>query len=303
MSECSITLHVEEPQPITLNYVEAKIKPEVVGHATPTEQAQTVTPAPGTTFSAVEVGAIPPEYVVPSGTLDITENAEDINVRDKAAVNVNVQPNLQTPDPITPTKQQQIITPSAGHDGLAQAVVEPIPSEYIVPSGKVTLTENDTDVDISQYEKADIAVPVPVMPEEYATGGSITDRSITGYIIKRGATIIQSSTFTNWKELVFIDIPSTVENIGQQAFAGCSKLAITEIPQSLKELGQYAFFNCLGLTSIKFNSTPTQIYSSAFQSCGNLKDIYVPWAENEVANAPWGASRATIHYNYTGGGE
>ena len=42
-------------QGITLNYIEAKIKPEVVGHATPTEQAQTVTPAPGTTFSAVEV--------------------------------------------------------------------------------------------------------------------------------------------------------------------------------------------------------------------------------------------------------
>jgi len=159
MSECSITLHVDEPQPITLDYIEAKIKPEVVGHATPTEQAQTVTPAPGTTFSAVEVDAIPPEYVVPSGTLDITENAEDINVRDKAAVRVNVQPNLQTPEPITPTEQQQTITPGARYDGLAQAVVEPIPSEYIVPAGKITLTENATDVDVSQYEKADVSIP------------------------------------------------------------------------------------------------------------------------------------------------
>ena len=90
MSECSITLHVDEPQPITLDYIEAKIKPETVGHATPTEQAQTVTPAPGTTFSAVEVDAISPEYVVPSGTLDITENASGIDIRDKAVLNVNV---------------------------------------------------------------------------------------------------------------------------------------------------------------------------------------------------------------------
>lgn len=85
-----MTLHVDGPQPITLDYIEAKIKPETVGHATPTEQAQTVTPAPGTTFSAVEVDAIPPEYVVPSGTLVITENASGIDIREKAALNVNV---------------------------------------------------------------------------------------------------------------------------------------------------------------------------------------------------------------------
>ena len=159
-----IILRVQEPDAVTLQYVEAKLKPEVVGHATPTEQAQTVTPAPGTTFSAVELDAIPPEYVVPSGTLDITENAEDINVRDKAAVNVNVQPNLQTPDPITPTKQQQIVTADAGYDGLSSAIVEPIPEEYIVPSGKITLTENAADVDIRQFAMADIAVPTERTP-------------------------------------------------------------------------------------------------------------------------------------------
>jgi hypothetical protein len=26
----------------------------------------------------------------------------------------------------------------------------------------------------------------------------------------------------------------------------------------------------------------------------------VPWAEGAVANAPWGATNATINYNYTG---
>lgn len=27
----------------------------------------------------------------------------------------------------------------------------------------------------------------------------------------------------------------------------------------------------------------------------------VPWAEGAVTNAPWGATNATINYNYTGG--
>lgn len=35
-----------------------------------------------------------------------------------------------------------------------------------------------------------------------------------------------------------------------------------------------------------------------FNGCTNLTDIKVPWAEGEVAGAPWGATNATITYNY-----
>ena len=39
--------------------------------------------------------------------------------------------------------------------------------------------------------------------------------------------------------------------------------------------------------------------ANAFQSNrGTLTDIYVPWAEGAVANAPWGATGATIHYDW-----
>lgn len=49
-----------------------------------------------------------------------------------------------------------------------------------------------------------------------------------------------------------------------------------------------------------FEGKPTRIDSNAFYNCSNLKTINVPWAEGEVANAPWGATKATINYNYTG---
>ena len=48
------------------------------------------------------------------------------------------------------------------------------------------------------------------------------------------------------------------------------------------------------------NNLPT-IASNAFENCQDLTDIYCPWAEGEVANAPWGATKATIHYNYVEG--
>ena len=49
---------------------------------------------------------------------------------------------------------------------------------------------------------------------------------------------------------------------------------------------------------IKIDET---IASTTFTSCANLTTINVPWAEaeGEVANAPWGATNATINYNYT----
>lgn len=61
----------------------------------------------------------------------------------------------------------------------------------------------------------------------------------------------------------------------------------------------YAFMNCTGLTEITFKGTPSRIDSTAFNGCTNLKTINVPWSEGAVANAPWGATNATINYNYT----
>jgi hypothetical protein len=40
--------------------------------------------------------------------------------------------------------------------------------------------------------------------------------------------------------------------------------------------------------------------SSAFSGCTSLTTINAPWAEGAVSGAPWGATNATINYNYTG---
>ena len=43
------------------------------------------------------------------------------------------------------------------------------------------------------------------------------------------------------------------------------------------------------------DNLPT-IANNSFQQCNGLLDIYVPWAEGAVANAPWGATNAKIWY-------
>lgn len=74
---------------------------------------------------------------------------------------------------------------------------------------------------------------------------------------------------------------------------------ITRLPPGITNIGFGVFANCTGLTSITFEGNPKTIHSSAFNGCSNLTTIYVPWSQGQVANAPWGASKATIIYDYT----
>lgn len=72
------------------------------------------------------------------------------------------------------------------------------------------------------------------------------------------------------------------------------------LPDGIIKIDMFAFSNCTGLTSITFEGIPSSIATLAFDGCTNLKTINVPWAEGAVSGAPWGATNATINYNYTG---
>ena len=115
-----------------------------------------------------------------------------------------------------------------------------------------------------------------------------------------GITSIGERGFAYCSNLALTSLPSGVTSIGDSAFSYCSKLALTSLPSGITSIEGNAFTNCKGLTSITFKGTPTSINSTAFNGCTNLTTINVPWAEGDVSGAPWGATNATINYNYTG---
>ena len=71
------------------------------------------------------------------------------------------------------------------------------------------------------------------------------------------------------------------------------------LPQTLKKTNTYSINRISNLTKVYFTGKPDGISlgGATFDTVNNLRDIYVPWSQGEVANAPWGASRATIHYD------
>lgn len=115
-----------------------------------------------------------------------------------------------------------------------------------------------------------------------------------------GVTRIGNNAFSSCKNLALTELPNGITFIGLATFSGCEKLAITSIPSGVTLISSTAFKGCISLTKITFRGTPNSIDTSSFKDCTNLRTINVPWAQGAVANAPWGATNATINYNYTG---
>lgn len=160
---------------------------------TPTKAAQTLSTEGLMMTKDVTVNPIPSEYIIPSGTKVITENGEhDVTQHSAASVNVPIPPgyiipsgsqtltendtyditeyaevvvDVPTPEPVlqnktvTPSTSAQEVTADSNYDGLNKLTVNPIPSEYIIPSGTKNITANGTGIDVKAYEFANVAVP------------------------------------------------------------------------------------------------------------------------------------------------
>jgi hypothetical protein len=114
--------------------------------------------------------------------------------------------------------------------------------------------------------------------------------------LHENVTKINSFAFYGCKNLTEINIPRSVTLLGMGAFYNTGLTHIT-VPNEVTTLGTNVFANCANLTTATLGSGITTLDKYTFNNCSKLTDIYVPWAEGAVANAPWGATKATIHYN------
>jgi hypothetical protein len=125
---------------------------------------------------------------------------------------------------------------------------------------------------------------------------------ITDFTLPKDTTKIGSYAFYKRGLLKITSLPDGLRSIGNYSFAYCTRLALTVLPSSLFLIGNNAFLDCTGLTELTFKGRPETIGDGVFTGCTNLVTINVPWAESEypVDVARWGATNATINYNYKG---
>lgn len=114
-----------------------------------------------------------------------------------------------------------------------------------------------------------------------------------------GAKSLGAYSFLGCKALTELPSMLDVEIIETKAAESCISLKKLPYMPKLRSVAANSFGKCTGLTKVNIYNTLTTFNANAFNGCTNITDIYVPWSEGEVANAPWGATNATIHYNTT----
>lgn len=132
--------------------------------------------------------------------------------------------------------------------------------------------------------------------------------SMTYMSIPEGVEKLMFGAFAGCTSWVDIILPQTLTVLDTMSLYGCTTLIDLIVPKNVQTIGMYATYRCTNLTTITIlsnNITKNSINAEAFwdaessDSCG-ITTINVSWEEDAVANAPWGATNATINYNYKG---
>lgn len=125
--------------------------------------------------------------------------------------------------------------------------------------------------------------------------------SLTSIAIPGSVTTIDQQAFRSCTSLTSITIPGSVTTISWGLCHTCSNLSSVTIQDGVTKVKDSAFQSCTSLHTVTFEGTPQSISTTTFNGCSQAFAINVPWVEGAVSGAPWGATNATINYNYTGG--
>ena len=121
--------------------------------------------------------------------------------------------------------------------------------------------------------------------------------SLTQFTIPDAVTKINEGTFMGCSSLASVTIGDGVTAIGYMSFSDCSCLSEINFGRSVACIGEDAFNNCTGLKTVNIGPDIITIPANAFSGTSSDLVINLAVSEGAVANAPWGATNATINYD------
>lgn len=110
-------------------------------------------------------------------------------------------------------------------------------------------------------------------------------------VVGEGITSIGNGAFAGFEALTDIKLPSTLEHIGDKAFAHCYTLTSVTIPDSVTTIGSEAFLKCLAMTDIKLSENLTAISSKMLYTCNALVSVNVPNSVERIEKNAFGYCR------------
>ena len=157
----------------------------------------------------------------------------------------------------------------------------------------VSVSAEDFEVDGIYYDitsSKDKTVAVTYKGDRYDTysneySGIVV---IPESVIYNGCTYsvnrIWGCAFFNCSDLISVEIPNSVTDIGTSAFEGCSGLTSVVIPNSVTDIGNSAFKYCSNLISVEIPNGVTSIGGETFHGCSSLTSVVVPNSVTTIGN-------------------
>lgn len=171
---------------------------------------------------------------------------------------------------VVPNKETQNVIPDDGYNGLSKVIVEPIPSDYINPTGTLSIDENGA-YEVKKY--ANVVVDVQ--------NSGTTEETYFATLNKTGT----STSPGVWQTIM--DVPSnTTITVGQYQFSGCKALVkVPKLNYTNLTNCQYMFYNC---SAIKDASNAVN-----FQKITNAKYMFSSTGFEEIDMSTWNVSSVT----------
>jgi hypothetical protein len=82
--------------------------------------------------------------------------------------------------------------------------------------------------------------------------------------------------FNDYSSLKFIQLPSSISEIGENMFSNCSSLTSIIIPDSVEKINSNAFSGCISLSSVTIGKSVAEIGNDTFNNCTNLTSLHIP---------------------------
>ena len=110
---------------------------------------------------------------------------------------------------------------------------------------------------------------------------------------------IGNAAFLYCQDLERITLPSTLQKLSNSTFHGCTALSEVTLPASLKTIEKGAFIGCRKLSEVRLPASLTAIEVSVFDSCSSLETVFydgslAQWSQINTDNDFLGYSQPSL---------
>ena len=162
--------------------------------------------------------------------------------------------------------------------------------------GQYRLSNGEHTVKYTLKDPTFIGAEIDTQTGEVTRLGALLSQcsNIISVEIPNGVTNIGDGTFSFCGSLTSITIPDSVTSIGHNAFSDCSGLTSITIPDSVTSIGLQAFDSCRNLTSVIIGSGVASIGEYAFHFCRSLTNVTIPNGVTSIGNNAFNSCKALI---------